>query len=82
MLVHHANTRRDCVARALERGGLSIQKNLPFVGLMQSVQDVHERGLTRAILPQQGMNLPFLDREVDRVVCDEGTEPLRDPPQL
>ena len=62
MLVHHADTRRDRVARALERHGLAINEDLPLVGGVHPVQDVHERGLTRAVLPEQGVNMPLLNR--------------------
>ena len=82
MLVHHADTRRNRVARALERHGLAVDEDLPLVGGVHPVQDVHERGLARAVLPEQGMNMSLLDRDIDRVVGDEGAKPLRDPPQL
>ena len=62
VLVHHADARRDRVARPLERHGLAVNEDLPLVRGVHPVQDVHERGLTRAILSQQGVNVPFLDR--------------------
>jgi len=52
----------DRVAGALERHGLAVDEDLPLVGGMHPVQDVHERGLARAILSQQGVNMPLLDR--------------------
>ena len=82
MLVHHADARRDGVVRALEGDGLAVDENLPLVGGEHAVQDVHQRGLARAVFSEQGVDVPLLDRHVDRVVGDEGTEPLRDPPQL
>ena len=62
VLMHHANTRRDRVARALERHGLAVDEDLPLVRGVHPVQDVHERGLARAVLPEQGVNMPLLDR--------------------
>ena len=62
VLVHHADARRDRVAGPLERHGLAVNEDLPLVRGVHPVQDVHERGLTRAILSQQGVNVPFLDR--------------------
>ena len=52
VLVHHADARRDRVARPLERHGLAVNEDLPLVRGVHPVQDVHERGLTRAILSQ------------------------------
>ena len=62
MLVHHADTRRDRVTRPLERHGLSVDENLTLIGCVHAVQDVHERGFARAILSEQGVNMPLLDR--------------------
>ena len=52
VLVHHADARRHCVARPLERDGRPVDEDLPLVGRMHPVQDVHQRGFTRAILSQ------------------------------
>ena len=52
VLVHHADARRNRVAGALERHGLTVNEDLPLVRGVHPVQDVHERGLTRAILSQ------------------------------
>ena len=82
VLVNHADTRGDRVARSLERHGLPVDEDLPFIGLMHPVQDVHECGLARSVLSEQGVDVPLLDRQVDRVIGGEGTKPLRDPPQL
>ena len=82
MLVHHADARRDRVTGSLERDGLAVDEDLPLIGGMHPVQDVHERGLARAVLSKQRVNMPLLDRQVDRVVGDEGAKPLRDPPQF
>ena len=62
VLVHHADARRNRVAGALERHGLAVDENLSLIGGVHPVQDVHKRGLTRAVLPKQGVNVPFLDR--------------------
>ena len=62
VLVHHANTRRDRVARPLKRHGRAVDENLTLIGCVHAVQDVHERGLARAILSEQGVNMPLLDR--------------------
>ena len=62
MLVHHADARRDRVAGALERHGLAVDEDLSLIGGVHPVQDVHERGLARAILSKQGVNMPLLDR--------------------
>ena len=62
VLVHHADARRDRVAGALKRHGLAVDEDLSLIGGVHPVQDVHERGLARAIFSQQRVNVPLLDR--------------------
>ena len=50
--------------------------------LVEAVEDVHERGLARAVLAQEGVDLAGLDGQVDVVVGHERPEGLRDPAQL
>jgi hypothetical protein len=57
-------------------------EDLALVGLRQPVQDVHQRGLPRSVLPEQGVDLPRDHREADLVVGYERAEPLGDAPEL
>ena len=82
VLVDHADPRAHGVAGAAEADRGVVQQDLAAVGPVQPVQHVHQRGLARSVLPQQGVDLTGLDHEVDRIVGHEGAEDLRDPSEL
>lgn len=80
MLVCHTDTCGYHVSWAFENNGLTIDGDLPLVGLIQTVKNVHQSGFARAILTQEYVGVPFFDIEVDVIVCDEEAEALRGPP--
>ena len=53
-----------------------------LVGLVQPVERLHQRGLARAVLAADGVDLARGHDEVDVVVGDDAGEPLRDATQL
>jgi hypothetical protein len=55
---------------------------LGVVGMVEPVEDVHERGLPRTVLPEEGVHLTATDIEVDAVVRGERAEALGDALQL
>ena len=65
-----------------EADRLAVDQDLALVGLQQSVQHVHQGGLARAVLAEQGVDLTRSDRQVDPVVGHQRAEPLGDAPQL
>ncbi|BCB85299.1 hypothetical protein Psuf_026120 [Phytohabitans suffuscus] len=78
----HADARVDRVAGAADLHRLVVDQDLALVGLEQAVEDVHERRLAGAVFAQEGVDLPWLHRQVDVVVGDQVTEPLGDAAQL
>ena len=62
VLVDHADAGGDRVARAAERDRLAVDQDLALVGLVEAVQDVHQRGLAGAVLAEQGEDLAGLRR--------------------
>ncbi|GAB2925986.1 hypothetical protein GCM10027280_11590 [Micromonospora polyrhachis] len=80
--MHHADPGGDGVARPLDPSGLAVDQDLALVGLEQAVQDVHQRGLPRAVLAEQRVDLSGLHRQVDVVVGDQVTEPFGDAAQF
>ena len=78
MLVDHPDARRDGVLGPGEHHGPVVDQDLALVGLQQAVQGVHQRRLAGAVLPEQGVDLPGLDGEIDVVVGQKCAEPLRD----
>jgi hypothetical protein len=78
MLVYHADTLGDGVAGSFDLHLFSIQEDLPFVRRIQAVQDVHQGALASPVLAQQGMDLPFLQLEINVVVGEDAGEPFGD----
>ena len=54
----------------------------PSSGLVEPVEDVHQRRLAGAVLAEQRVHLAAAQVEVDVVVRDDSGEVLRDPAQL
>ncbi len=75
VLVHHADTGGDRVAGTAEGNRLVVDEDLALVRLVEAVQDVHQRRLAGAVLPEQAVDLAGLDRQVDVVVRGERAEP-------
>ena len=82
VLVHHADPHADRLARRADANRLAAEVDLALVGLEQPVEDVHERGLARPVLPEQGVHLATTQVEVDAVVRRERAEALGDALQL
>ena len=59
--------------------GLTVEQDLAFVRQGQAVQDVHQRGLARAIFAEQSQHFARVQLQVDVVVGDQATETLDDP---
>ena len=64
------------------RTGSPSEADLALVGLVEPVEDVHERRLARAVLPEQGVHLALAQVEVDAVVRDQRAEALGDALEL
>ena len=82
VLVHHADPQLDGIQRRLQLDFLAADVDLAFVRLHEPVDDLHQRGLARAVFAQDGMDLAGAHLKVDRVVGDDTGIPLGYPPQL
>src|SRR5215471_4823693 len=82
VLVHHADLGPDRVPGRVDGDRLVVEQDLALVGLHEPVEHVHQRGLARAVLPQQSAYLAGLDHQVDLIVGDQAPEALRDTAQL
>jgi hypothetical protein len=78
MLVHHADSGAHCVAGASETLNDIVEENVALFGLVETVKNVHERGLTGSVLTEETVNLSGLDDQIDVIVGDERSESLRD----
>ena len=82
VLVDHADPEVDRGRGRGDLDGLAVDQDLSGVGLVQAVQDRHQRRLAGAVLAEQRVNLSWHHVEVDPVVGDDRAELLRDSPQL
>ena len=74
MLVHHADPVVDRVLRRAEGHGLPADDDLALVGLIEAVEDVHERRLPGAVLAEERVHLAAREIEADVVVGDDARE--------
>ena len=82
MLVDHTDPGGHCLAGTGEGHRLAVDEDLPLVGLVEPVQDVHEGGLAGTVLAQESVDLTGFHGDVDVVVGHERSEDLRDPTEL
>jgi hypothetical protein len=82
VLVHHADAGTHGVTRAREVLDVVVEQDLALVGLVQAVEDVHQRGLAGAVLAEQAVDLAGLDGQADVVVGGQRAESLGDAPQF
>jgi hypothetical protein len=75
----HPDPTADRIAGRHERDRLTVQHDLALVSFVKAVDDVHQRRLAGAVLPQEGVDLTAPDVEIDVVVREHAWEPLRDP---
>ena len=57
---------------------LAFETNGAFVGLHNAGDDIHQRGLARAVLAAQRVNFAALQREIDPGQRFDGAEGFRD----
>lgn len=79
VLVDHADAHGDGVGGGVEAHGRPVDADLALVWALHPVQDLHQRGLPRAVLAYEGVDVPLGDAEVDVAVGDDSREPLGDP---
>ena len=82
VLMDHADPGFDRVLGGRELGALALEQDLARVGLVQAVEDVHQRRLAGAVLAEQRVHFAARQLEVDVVVGDDARELLHDPAQL
>ena len=61
VLVHHADAGMDGVVRRADGDRLAVDADLAGIGLVEAVQDRHERRLARAVLADDAVDRAALD---------------------
>ena len=82
MLVHHPDPQPDRVLGPVNLCRLAVEKDLACVAPDQPIDDVHQRRLSGAVLPKQGVNLAPFDDQVHAIVRPQAAEGLDDPSEL
>ena len=78
VLVHHADAQRVCIVGILDGYLHAVLFDNALLGLIQTEQHAHQRGLARAVFAQQGVDLTLLQLKRDVVIGDDTREPFRD----
>ena len=74
LLVDDGGAGRLGVAGRADRDGLAVDVDAAGVGGVGAAQDLHQRGLARAVLAHQRVDLPAGDGEVDAFEHPHGAE--------
>lgn len=78
VLVDHADAQAHRLARRGNGRFPPLQEDVPAIGLIEPIEDVHEGRLAGAVLAENGVYRAFDDVEIDPVQCLEVTEQLAD----
>jgi len=76
VLMDHTDAGIHCVTRTAEGHRLVVEENLAGIGLIQAVEEIHERRLTRAVFSEEAQDFAGFDGEGDFVVRDDASEAL------
>ena len=82
MLMHHADAERDGVIGRLDRRRLAADADLAAVGLVEAVEDRHQRRLAGAVLADNAVDGAARDLQIDVAIGAHGAKTLVDADQL
>ena len=82
VLMNHAYAMPNRIGGRLDFDGLAIEQDFPLVGLIEPVEDFHQRAFAGAVLAQQGVNFPGLHIEIDMIIGQDAGKALGDIPHL
>ena len=68
LLVYHGDSKGSCVQHRCDFGLTTIKKDFASIRLVNACQYLHESGLPRTVLTEQGMNLSltYLQRAIPK----------------
>ena len=78
VLMHHADAERIGVVGVVDLDFFAVLFDDALFRLIEAEQNAHQRGLARAVLPQQRMDLALFQLQGDIVVGDDPGESLGD----
>ena len=71
LLVDDANAERERIARTLNLDVLAVDDDAALVFAVGAAEDLHQRGLARAVLAEQHVHFAAVQREIDAVERDD-----------
>jgi hypothetical protein len=78
LLVDHRDAGADRGRRAREAYRLAVHQHAARIGLVLAAENLQQRGLARAVLAHEAMDLPAVHVERDAVECPHAGEDLAD----
>ena len=78
VLMHHTNFQANSITRPGDVRELPVDVNLTAIGVNKTVENVHQRSFTCAVLAHQGMDLALADLEIDMIVSNDAGPGLGD----
>ena len=82
MLVNHAQTGVNGIARRVEMDPLPIDGDRAFFRFVHAGQHVHQGAFARAVFAEQGMHFALAQVKIRVVISEDAGEPLDNAPQL
>ena len=79
VLMDHADAQPLGVLRRGDDGRLPVHQDLPLVRGVDAGEHVHQRGLARPVLSQEGQDLPLFQGQIHILVGHDAAEGLGDP---
>jgi hypothetical protein len=68
ILENHSDPEPPGVVGRADMDGLGVEPDLPEVRMVESIEDLHEGALSRAVLPQESVDFPAVNIQVHLVV--------------
>ena len=76
VLMHHADSEIIRVVRVIDCDLLSVLPDFSLLGLIETKENTHERGLARSVLAKQCVDLAMPELQCDIIIGDDAREPL------
>ena len=76
MLMHHSDPRIDRIGRGIDDHLLVVHQYFPFIRLVETIKDIHQRSFACAVLSQQRQNFSLIERQVNMIIRQHSGETL------
>ncbi|MMZ66351.1 hypothetical protein D1872_288400 [compost metagenome] len=80
--MNHTYPQLDRLIGVINLNRFPTDLNRTFIRLIQAKQNIHQSRFTGTILAEQSMNLPFTQRQTNRIICHNAGKTFCDLLQL